>query len=156
MRRLLAAIRDWLRAGYALAADWPRSSAGAALALVCALSLGCWLTKPPPVNPTPPDGGFADASAATVAKDCTETALHNAWVKLIPSIETAMATGSIQAAVATEAAIVGIPLATAEFICGVQYLVSVAEGRFAETNDRLERTKATNGKAWLASQGVAP
>src|SRR5579884_1508963 len=77
-----------------------------AIAVATGGSFGCWLTKPPPISPTVPDGGFADASAATTAKDCAEGALHDAWVKLLPSIETAMATGNIQAAVATEAAIV--------------------------------------------------
>lgn len=158
MRRLLAVLRDYLRAGYALAADWPRSSAGAALALVCTLSLGCWLTKPPPISPTVPDGGFPDASAATTFKDCSEASLYSAWTSLLPDFETALATGpgGVDAVVATVAATVGLPLALAEARCGLQYLVDRITHSQQVAPDKLEATKLANAQAWLAAHPGSP
>ena len=132
------------------------------IAATFVLSFGLWLANcswftKNPITPTVPDGGFSDASAGTVYEDCAASGLHTAWVNLLPSIETAMATGNIQAALLTEAATVGMPLAVAEFVCGVQYLVNkyLAEKPLYAA-DSLTATKIANGQRWLATRTEQP
>lgn len=126
----------------------------AVLALFVTLgSFGCWLTKPQPISPTVPDGGFADASAGQTFVDCSEAALHDAWVSLLPDIETAAAVSpaSIQAVIATVAATAGMPLALAEGRCALQYLVDRITHSQKTAPDSLEATKLANAQAWLAA-----
>lgn len=158
MRRLLAVLRDYVRAGYRLAADCPRASSGATLALVCVLSAGCWLTKPQPISPTVPDGGFADASAGQTFVDCSEASLHKAWISILPDVETAVALGgpSIDAVVAQVAVTTGVPLAVAEVTCGLQYLVARITHSQQTSPDPLEQAKLANAQAWLAAHPGSP
>lgn len=130
----------------------------AVLSFVCALSFGCWLTKPPPVTPTVPDGGFADASAGQTFKGCSDAALHAAWVGLLPDIETAVATspGAVDVIVAQVAITAGVPLAVAEVTCGLQYLVDRITHSEQTAPDRIEEAKLANAQAWLAAHPEAP
>lgn len=124
------------------------------LAFACALSAGCWLfNSPPPISPTVPDGGFADATAGQAFVDCSEAALHRAWISLLPDIETAVALGpgSVDGVVATVAATVGVPLAVAEVTCGLQYLVARITHSQQTSPDPLEAKKLANAQAWLAA-----
>jgi hypothetical protein len=129
------------------------------LLLLAFLALsGCWLTKPPPVSPTPPDGGFPDASAGQTFVDCSEDALHKAWVSLLPDLETAVALGlpSVDGVVASIAATAGVPLAIAEVKCGLQYLVSRITHSQQVAPDKLEAKKLANAQAWLAQHAGTP
>jgi hypothetical protein len=129
------------------------------LALLAFLALsGCWLTKPPPISPTPPDGGFADASAGQTFVDCSEAALHKAWVSLLPDLETAVALGlpSVDGVVASVAATTGVPLTIAEVKCGLQYLVDRITHSQKAAPDSLEAKKLLNAQAWLAQHGGTP
>lgn len=121
------------------------------LGALSALSFGCWLTKPPPISPTVPDGGFPDASAGQTFVDCSESALHAAWVNLLPDLETAVVAGigSVDAVVAQVAATAGLPLALAEVKCGLQYLVDRITHSQQVAPDRIEATKLANAQAWL-------
>lgn len=129
-----------------------RTRLGLVCGFVTLLSLGCWLTKPPPISPTVPDGGFADASAGQTFKDCSEAALHSAWVSLLPDLETAVVAGvgSVDAVVAQVAATAGLPLALAEVRCGLQYLVDRITHSQQVAPDPIEATKLANAQAWLA------
>ncbi len=115
-----------------------------------AAGAGCWLTKPPPVSPNVPDGGFADASAGTVFVDCSDAALHNAALKLLPAVETGLATGNLEAALATVGVSLGAPLVVDEVSCAVAWVV--ARVSHSEAADPIENTKLVNGTAWLASR----
>jgi hypothetical protein len=125
----------------------------AILAGICVLSLGCWLTKPPPVSPNVPDGGFADASPGSVFVDCSDAALHNAALKLLPAVETGLATGNLEAALATVGVSLGAPLVVDEVSCAVAWVV--ARVSHSEAADPIENTKLTHGTAWLASHPEA-
>lgn len=131
----------------------PTAALVLALAVATGGSFGCWLTKPAPISPTVPDGGFADASAGQTWKDCNEDALHKAWVSVLPDIETAVATsaGAVDAIVAQVAATAGVPLAVAEVKCGLQYLVDRITHSQQTAPDSLEATKLANAQAWLAA-----
>lgn len=114
--------------------------------------------KPPPISPTVPDGGFPDASAGQTLKDCSEAALHAAWVGLLPDIETAVATspGAVNAIVAQVAVTAGFPLALAEARCALQYLVDRITHSQKVAPDSLEAKKLANAQAWLAAHPGSP
>lgn len=111
--------------------------------LLCSLS-GCNSV----LGPTPPPNtpGFVN---------CSDTAIHQAALNLLPSIETALATGSYEAAIAALIAQDGGPLALAEAACAVQWVISKLEGQSAATSaDSIASTQVANGKAWLAAHPV--
>lgn len=115
-----------------------------------AAGAGCWLTKPPPISPTVPDGGFADASAGQTLIDCSEATLHNAWVGLLPAIETGLATGNVAGALTSVGIDIAAPGVLAEVACGVQYLVSkYLQEKPLYPADSLTGVKIANGQAWL-------
>ena len=156
----------WAPAGAALAAalvvQLPKvlPSVFGPLLVLMALTgtASCWLTKPPPVSPAAPDGGFADASAGQAFKDCSDVALHAAWLGLLPDIETAVATSgaAVDAIVAQVAATAGIPLAVAEVTCGLHYLVDRITHSQQVAPDSLEAKKLANAQAWLAAHPGSP
>jgi hypothetical protein len=129
-------------------------------AAVIALSLGCWLHKPTPITPTPPDGGFADASPGTVLADCSDAAIHAAGLQLLPDVETDLAlTGAasvaaLEALTAQLAVQVGLPLALAEVGCLVEYVINEAQAHFLRTADSIESLKVANGHAYLARHPI--
>lgn len=115
----------------------------AAIGACLLLSLsGC-----PALGPTPPPG-----TPSIVA--CSETALHNATLNILPSVETALATGSYEAALATLIAGVGGPLALQEVECAVAWVANEAALAETATGDSIEATKAKNARAWLAAHPV--
>jgi hypothetical protein len=122
------------------------------LVALLALLSGCWLTKPQPITPTPPDGGFADASAGQTFKDCSEAAVHQAILGLLPAVETALATQNYVGELAVLVGKYGI----AEVVCAVQYAVERSHLQVMATADPLEGTKLANGRAWLATHPVTP
>jgi len=127
------------------------SAAVALLAAVVSLgSFGCWLTKPPPVSPTVPDGGFADASAGQTFVDCSDANLHARELEILPDVETALATADY----AVELANLLGRATLAEVECAVQYVVNRASGMARTTGDPVQMTEATNGRAWLAAHPV--
>lgn len=129
----------------------PPLSVVALLATVVSLgSFGCWLTKPPPVSPTVPDGGFPDASAGQTFVDCSLSAVHATELQILPSIETALATADY----AVELAKLVSQFGLAEVECGVQWVVDKASGMAAKTFDAVEEDKAQRGRLWLAAHPV--
>lgn len=121
-----------------------------AVAVATGGSSGCWLTKPPPISPTAPDGGFADASAGQTFVDCSQTALHDAYLGILPDIETALATGNYVGGLAALVTQYGL----AEVECGVAWVVDKANGMAQTTADPVQLTEANNGRAWLAAHPV--
>lgn len=126
------------------------------LLALCVLCAGCWLTKPPPISPTVPDGGFADASAGTTFRDCSERTLHDAWVGLLPAIETGFATGNLQGALAAVGIDIALPGVIEEVTCAAHYLVDRITHSEKVAPDRVEETKLANAQAWLRAHPVAP
>lgn len=116
--------------------------------LVCSLGSGCGVTGPVPPPGTP---GIAN---------CSDTALHAAELKLLPSLESAVALANfadaesaIATIVAQEAITVGGPLALAEASCVIAWIESKAEAATTATADSIESTKVSNAKRWLAKDG---
>lgn len=101
----------------------------------------------PTLGPTPPPG-----TPGIVA--CSETALHNATLNILPSVETALATSSYEQALATLVAGIAGPLALQEVECAVAWVALDAAKASAVTADRIEATKAANAKAWLTAHPV--
>jgi len=101
-----------------------------------------------PVGPTPP----ADAGPSFV--NCSDAALHQAALNILPAAETAIAQSNYEAAVAALIAGIGGPLAFAEVACALQWIESKAEANVTATADSLEATKAAHAKAWLAAHAV--
>jgi hypothetical protein len=120
------------------------------LVALLALLSGCWLTKPPPISPTAPDGGFADASAGQTFVDCSEAALHAGALGILPAVETALALGDYEVELAKLVGAVGL----AEVECAVSWVVAIAEQQRAQTADSLEVTKVSHGRAWQAAHPV--
>jgi len=113
-----------------------------ALALSCSHVLG---PVPPPGTP-----GFVN---------CSETALHEAALNVLPSVENALATASYEQAIATLIASEVGPLAVEEVECAVAWIAAQAEtapdgGRAPAEYDPLEATKASHARAWLAAHPV--
>jgi hypothetical protein len=105
-------------------------------------------------GPVPPPGtpGLANCSDAT---------MHDAELRLLPSLENAVALanfadveGAVAQIVATEAISVGGPLALAEASCVIAWIESKAEAVAGVTADSLEARKAANAKTWLAKDGT--
>lgn len=120
-------------------------TAPAALVLLAALSLsGCSHV----LGPVPPPGtpGFVN---------CSDTALHNAEVSILPNVETALASANWEQALLSIVAGIGGPLALGEVNCVVAWVESKAEtsvGAATQANseaDPLEVTKGANAAAWL-------
>lgn len=124
------------------------------LAGLCLLTAGCWLFTKTPVVPTVPDGGFADASAGTTFVDCSDDAIHQAAINLLPTIETGLATGNLDAALVAAGVNLGAPFVMAEVACGIHYLISRITHSQEVAPDGLEAKKLVNGQAWLASHPV--
>src|SRR6185312_14313298 len=80
-------------------------------------SFGCWLTKPQPISPTVPDGGYADASAGQTFVNCSEAAVHDVVLGILPAVETALATQDYVGALAV---LVG-EYTLAEVACAVSW-----------------------------------
>lgn len=121
------------------------AAVGACLLLSLA---GCGVTGPVPPPGTP---GVAN---------CSDTALHAAELKLLPSLESAVALANfadaesaIATIVAQEAITVGGPLALAEASCVIAWIESKAEAATTATADSIESTKVSNAKKWLAKDG---
>jgi hypothetical protein len=123
-------------------------SIGVCLFLVLLCLSGC-----KSLGPTPPPGtpGFVN---------CSDTAIHQAALNLLPSIETALATANFEAAIAALVALDGGPLALAEAACAVQWVLSKAQQNLVATTtssspgDSIEAAKVANAKAWLAAHPV--
>jgi hypothetical protein len=120
------------------------------LALFLACS-GATCKQPGPVPP-------GDAGTLT---DCSDAALHQAEISLIPQVENALAladygsvTGALGSIVAGLAATVGAPLALAEVTCVVDWVVAQAEKAKAQTADTLEASKASFGARWVSEHGA--
>lgn len=115
--------------------------------ILCAGVLLCSLGGCQSLGPTPPPGtpGFVN---------CSDTALHQAELNLLPAVETALASASWESALLSIAAGVGGPLAMAEVSCTVQWVLSKAEASAAATSDSVEATKAANAKAWLVKYPI--
>ena len=122
----------------------------ALLAFICALSFGCWLTKPQPITPTVPDGGYADASAGQTFVNCSEAAVHDVVLGLLPAVETALATQDYAGALAV---LVG-KYTLAEVACAVSWVGQKAHGMAMTTNDAIEADKEQRAHLWLQSHPV--
>lgn len=108
--------------------------------------MGATCIKPPPITP-PADGG--------TFTDCSDAALHNAIQTLIPDVETALASGNWDTALAVLISNTAGPLAVAEVTCAVEYVLAKAEAAAAPPqSDSLNATKAAHAKAWLAAKGA--
>lgn len=128
--------------------------------VLTAASFGCWLTKPPPVNPSAPDGGFADASPGTVFVDCARDDVHKAGLELMADVMTDLALGpalalpALEALLAVQATKLGGEVAVGALSCAVRWAVAEAQNHLARGQDSIESRKVANGKAWLASHQV--
>ena len=117
--------------------------AAAALLLIAALGCnGCKLFGPTPPPNTP---GFVN---------CSDAALHAAALNILPSVETALATDSYEAALATLVASLAGPLALSEVECAVAWVANQAAMREQATGDPVEATKETHALAWLRAHPV--
>lgn len=125
----------------------PPPAATLLLALACLPALmGATCIKPPPITP-PADGG--------TFTDCSDAALHSAIQTLIPDVETALASGNWDTALAVLISNTAGPLAVAEVTCAVEYVLAKAEAAAAPPqSDSLNATKAAHAKAWLAAKGA--
>jgi hypothetical protein len=117
-------------------------------AFICALALasligGCGITGPVPPPGTP----------GIVA--CSDTALHEAELSILPNVETALASANWEQALLSLVAGIGGPLALQEVSCAVQWVEAQAEKSGSVTADSLEATKAAHAIAWLAKHPVA-
>jgi hypothetical protein len=120
----------------------------AALVLLLPFLGGATCIKSQPVGPVPPP----DAGPSFV--NCSDAALHQAALNILPAAETAIAQSNYEAAVAALIAGIGGPLAFAEVACALQWIESKAEANVTATADSLEATKAAHAKAWLAAHAV--
>lgn len=118
----------------------------AAAAVLLFALLGCSGCKSV-LGPVPPPGtpGFVN---------CSDAALHAAALNILPSVETALATASYEAALATLVASVGGPLALSEVECAVAWVASEAARAEVATSDSLEAAKFARAQAWLAAHPV--
>lgn len=130
----------------------PNGGPPVAAAIVVLTPLAVALSCSHVLGPVPPPGtpGFVN---------CSDAALHEAALNVLPSVENALATDSYEAALATIIASVGGPLAVAEVECAVAWIASQAMtapdgGRAPAEYDSLEATKAAHARAWLAAHPV--
>ena len=112
-----------------------------ALALV--MLVGCGITGPVPPPGTP----------GIVA--CSDTALHDAELSILPNVETALASANWEQALLSLVAGIGGPLALQEVSCAVQWVEAQAEKSAATTSDSLQATEAAHAVAWLVKHPVA-
>ena len=109
----------------------------------------CGITGPVPPPGTP---GIVN---------CSDTALHQAELNILPSVETALASANWEQALLTVAAGIAGPLALSEVDCVVAYVENEAALASTATADSIEATKVSNARAWLAKHpanitGMAP
>lgn len=118
------------------------------LVLVSPLLFGGATCKniPGPIVP-PGDGGPSFVN-------CSDAALHQAALNILPAAETAIAQANYEVAVAALIAGIGGPLAFAEVACALQWIASKAALEETATGDPLEATKAAHARAWLATHPV--
>ena len=86
--------------------------------------------------------------------NCSDAALHQAVLNILPAAETAIAQADYEAAVAALIAGIGGPLAFDEVACAIQWIASKAALQETATGDTLEATKAAHARAWLAAHPV--
>jgi len=120
----------------------PPAATLALLLALTALSSCKTITGPVPPPGTP---GFTN---------CSDTAVHQAALNLLPSVENALATDNWESALLTIVAGVGGPLALAEVNCAVLWVENNAALQATATADSLEATKAAHAKAWLEKHPV--
>jgi hypothetical protein len=130
----------------------PNGGPPVATAIVVLAPLAVALSCSHVLGPVPPPGtpGFVN---------CSETALHDAALNVLPSVENALATASYEQALATLIASEVGPLAVEEVECAVQWIASQAMaapdgGRAPAEYDPLEATKEAHARAWLAAHPV--
>ncbi len=108
-------------------------------ALLMLIALGaCGISGPVPPPGTP---GIVN---------CSDTALHQAELNILPSVETALASANWEQALLTLVASIGGPLALAEVNCVVAWVENQAALQATATADSLEATKVSHARAWLA------
>lgn len=118
----------------------------AAAVVVLGLSVG-GVSGCPSLGPTPPPN-------TPGVVNCLDTAVHQAALGLLPSVENALATDDWEAALLTIVAQDGGPLALAAVDCAVLWVESKAATSASATADSLEATKEAHAKAWLAKHPV--
>ena len=101
----------------------------------------CGITGPVPPPGTP---GIVN---------CSDTALHQAELNILPSVETALASANWEQALLTVAAGIADPLAIQEVSCVVAWVESEADKAASATADSLEATKEAHAKSWLTKYG---
>ena len=106
------------------------------LALIAFLSLA---TACPPAGPGP--------SPVTVAETCAVKATHDVALNIIGDVQTALATGSYEAALIDLVARWGMDAIK----CAVSEVTNQASIKAAGTNDPVLLTVSAHGHAWLAS-----
>jgi hypothetical protein len=110
-----------------------------AVLLLVAIGLSsCGITGPVPPPNTP---GITN---------CSDAALHQAELNILPAVENALASPNWESALLAIVASVGGPLALTEVSCVVAWVEEEATKAAATTADSLEATKAAHAKAWLA------
>jgi hypothetical protein len=124
----------------------------AAVVVLLGAALACGGATCRTVGPVPPGGTLTD---------CSDAALHQAEIALIPQVENALAladyssvTDALGSIVAGLTATVGAPLALAEVTCVVDWVVSEAEKAKTQTADSLEASKAAFGSRWVTEHGA--
>lgn len=132
----------------AFAAGGPPPPAAAVLLLLAAIPLlgGATCSKPGPVMPP------GDAGPSFV--NCSDAAIHQAALNILPDVENALAVDGYAAKLKTLIASLAGPLALSEVECAVAWVENNAALQATATADSLEATKAAHAKAWLASKGV--
>lgn len=108
------------------------------LVLVALGLTSCGIKGPVPPPNTP---GLAN---------CSDAALHEAELNILPSVETALASPNWESALLAIVASVGGPLALTEVSCVVAWVEAEATKAETATADSLEATKAAHARAWLA------
>ena len=124
----------------------PPSAAVLALLAFLPATMGASCPKPPPGSPS------ADAGPSFV--NCSDAAIHQAALNILPNVENALASSSWEAALTSIIAGIGGPLAFAEVACAVQWIETEADKSATMTEDSLEAVKAAHAKSWLAAHPV--
>lgn len=126
-------------------------AAAVVLALFLLPALGGAMCIRQPLTPTVPDGGFADASPGTTFVDCSEANLHARALALLPTIMNGLASGNLDAFLATAGLDLAVPAVFAEVQCAVAWAIADLEKQAATTADSLSAQEVATGKAWQAA-----
>lgn len=126
-----------------LVRNGPFPPAAAVALLTVFLAGGCSHVLGP--VPTPGTPGFVN---------CSDAAIHQAALNILPSVENALAVDGYEAKLATLIASLAGPLALAEVECAVAWVESKAERDVTVTADSLSAAQAAHAKAWLAAHPV--